>query len=193
MNGWKISFLLGWLPGRCYVSFREGKLILQDVRIYIYIHLSMKITPPFREARHWYETPNPFSPGIFHGRWKQQSLEAAGGIIEPQVGYVLVTFVGTKKTKSLATNGLPGYGTSWYSNIQFVSLPKCHPKELGQILESTWCLWLSSDHVVTWALDIPSAPTARSSALPSGSVGPGGTKVSSLKYIKCYQFCQVAY
>ena len=23
MDGWKISFLLGWLPGRCYVSFRE--------------------------------------------------------------------------------------------------------------------------------------------------------------------------
>ena len=23
MDGWKIIFLLGWLPGRCYVSFRE--------------------------------------------------------------------------------------------------------------------------------------------------------------------------
>ncbi len=23
MLGWKTSFLLGWLPGRCYVSFRE--------------------------------------------------------------------------------------------------------------------------------------------------------------------------
>ena len=22
MDGWKIRFLLGWLPGRCYVSFR---------------------------------------------------------------------------------------------------------------------------------------------------------------------------
>ena len=24
MAGWKTSYLLGWLPGRCYVSFREG-------------------------------------------------------------------------------------------------------------------------------------------------------------------------
>ena len=23
MDGWKTRFLLGWLPGRCYVSFRE--------------------------------------------------------------------------------------------------------------------------------------------------------------------------
>ena len=27
MDGWKISFLLGWLPGRCYVSFRECIII----------------------------------------------------------------------------------------------------------------------------------------------------------------------
>ncbi len=25
MDGWKISFLSGWLPGRWYVSFREGR------------------------------------------------------------------------------------------------------------------------------------------------------------------------
>ena len=26
---WKTSFLLGWLPGRCYFSFREGTLLLK--------------------------------------------------------------------------------------------------------------------------------------------------------------------
>ena len=25
IDGWKTSFLLSWLPGRCYVSFREGR------------------------------------------------------------------------------------------------------------------------------------------------------------------------
>ncbi len=30
-NGWKTSFLLGWLPGRCYVSFREGILPQKDM------------------------------------------------------------------------------------------------------------------------------------------------------------------
>ena len=30
--GWKTSFLLGWLPGRCYVSFREGNYVYEELR-----------------------------------------------------------------------------------------------------------------------------------------------------------------
>ena len=33
MDGWKTSFLLGWLPGRCYVSFRGCNIYISSPRI----------------------------------------------------------------------------------------------------------------------------------------------------------------
>ena len=38
MNCWKTSFLLGWLPARCYVSFREGDMLL-FFNLHLYCHV----------------------------------------------------------------------------------------------------------------------------------------------------------
>ena len=59
MDGWKTSFRLGWLPGRCYVSFREGIYLKSIVfsnsceitghKIAIKLMLSPKRQPPQKE------------------------------------------------------------------------------------------------------------------------------------------------
>ena len=38
MDGWKTSFLLGWFPGRCYVSFREDLNVLKFLHVF-HLHL----------------------------------------------------------------------------------------------------------------------------------------------------------
>ena len=40
MDGWKSGFLLGWLPGRCYVSFRERTFCEKASMCHVSIRLS---------------------------------------------------------------------------------------------------------------------------------------------------------